>query len=311
MRVEFETARAAAATAGEVASSPEAFELPIALRDRRPRLTERLPIVFPAAAALLRLRRHLAWASSGIEWATRRSSTDLPVPVKRHKLPLLRTLGDSELLLQPDKVTNLRIAAERLDGLILEPGQELSIWRTVGKTSRRRGYVDGVQLDSPDSGQTQGEAKSGIGELANLLHWMVLHTPLVVTERSEHSADPFPDNDRVLPWGVSCAVHYNYVDLRFRNNGPATYQLRVSVGERHLSGEIRSDRPQTHSYKVFAKDERFVRYDDQWFRMNEIWRNVIDRRTGDYVRRELIKKNCGPVSYPPTESSLGSSEVVQ
>jgi VanW like protein len=68
---------------------------------------------------------------------------------------------------------------------------------------RRKGYVDGMLLDN-------GEATAGVGggicQLANLLHWMVLHSPLVITERSEHSFDPFPDNGRVLPWGVGCTI---------------------------------------------------------------------------------------------------------
>ncbi len=273
-------------------------------------------MLFPAAVAMHRARRRVAWAASGIDWATGRSSDDLPVRVKQHKSLLLRTLGESEMWMQHNKVTNLRIAAERINGLVLKPGQEFSFCRTVGKTSRRKGYVDGMLLDN-------GEARSGVGggicQLANLLHWMVLHTPLVVTERSEHGFDPFPDNGRVLPWGVGCAIYYNYVDLRFRNEGPATFQLKVSVGDRYLEGEIRSDRSPTHSYKVFAVDEKFVPLGDQWFRMNEIWRNVIDRRTGDYVGRELVKKNCALVKYVPAEGSdqtrrdsgLGGAEVVQ
>src|SRR5690606_16094322 len=130
--------------------------------------------------------------------------------VKRHRSPLLRRLGDSEMWLQHNKVTNLRIAAERVHGLVLGPGQEFSFWRTVGEATRRKGYLEGMRLH-------RGEVRSGIGggicQLANLLHWMVLHTPMVVTERSEHAFDPFPDNGRVVPWGVGCAVAYNYVDL--------------------------------------------------------------------------------------------------
>lgn len=42
-----------------------------------------------------------------------------------------------------------------------------------------------------------GEARSGIGggicQLSNLIHWMAIHSPLVVVERSNHSFDPFPN----------------------------------------------------------------------------------------------------------------------
>jgi vancomycin resistance protein VanW len=128
---------------------------------------------------------------------------------------------------------------------------------------------------------------------------MFLHSPLTVVERSEHSFDPFPDNGRVLPWGVGCSIVYNYVDLVVRNDSPVTFQLRVGVGERHLEGELRADRPLDRSYRVFARDEQFLRYDGQHFRRNEIWRTVIDKRTGVPLREELVKRNCAKVMYLP------------
>jgi vancomycin resistance protein VanW len=276
--------------------SDAAVDIPPALRARRPRLTERVPALYPVAVELLRLRRHWEWLRSDTSWATDRTAQDLPIRVKQHKSLLLRTLGDSEMWMQHNKVRNLELATDRIDGILIKPGEEFSFCRLVGRATRRRGYLDGMLLDN-------GEAKAGPGggicQLANLLHWMVLHSPLTVTERSEHSFDPFPDNGRVLPWGVGCAVYYNYVDLRFRNDTGTTFQIRVHVGPRYLEGEIRADRPVPYSYSVYAKDERFIAYGADWFRRNEIWRDVIDRRTGDRVRSELIKKNCALVKYIP------------
>ena len=37
------------------------------------------------------------------------------------------------------------------------------------------------------------------------------------------------------------------------------------------------------------------------WRRNEIWRTLIDRRTGDAVGEELVKRNCAVVKYPPPE----------
>lgn len=268
--------------------------------ETRRRLTERVPALYPVAVELLRLRRHWDWRRSGVDWATERTEADLPVRTKQHKSLLLRTLGDSDMWMQHNKVRNLELACERVDGILLRPGEEFSFCRLVGRASRRKGYLDGMLLDN-------GEAKAGPGggicQLANLLHWMVLHSPLTVTERSEHSFDPFPDNGRVLPWGVGCAVYYNYVDLRFRNETNATFQLRTRVGKRYLEGELRADRPQPYSYSVYAKDENFFQQGDDWFRRNEIWRDVIDRRSGDRVRSELIKKNCALVKYVPEPAS--------
>jgi vancomycin resistance protein VanW len=151
-----------------------------------------------------------------------------------------------------------------------------------------------------DNGLPTAGVGGGICQLANLLHWMVLHSPLTVTERSEHSFDPFPDNGRVLPWGVGCAVYYNYVDLRFRNDTDVTFQVRVAVGERYLEGELRASEPLPHSYSVHARDEGFDQVGPRWYRHNEIWRDVIDRRTGARVGEELLKRNRALVTYDPT-----------
>jgi vancomycin resistance protein VanW len=126
-----------------------------------------------------------------------------------------------------------------------------------------------------------------------------------VVERSEHSFDPFPDKFRVLPWGVGCSIVWNYVDLVVRNDTDVTFQVHTRVDERHLRGELRADRPIAHSYRVEARDEEFVRLaetgGDRVWRRNEIWRSLIDRRTGDVVGEELVKRNCAVVKYPPPE----------
>jgi vancomycin resistance protein VanW len=130
---------------------------------------------------------------------------------------------------------------------------------------------------------------------------MFLHSPLTVVERSEHSFDPFPDNNRVLPWGVGCSIVWNYVDLVVRNDTDVTFQIHTWLDEKHLRGELRADRPVDHSYKVEARNEEFLRVDGRVWRRNEIWRTLVDRRTGNVVGEELVKRNCAVVMYPPPE----------
>ena len=74
----------------------------------------------------------------------------------------------------------------------------------------------------------------------------------------------------------------------------------MAVGERYLEGELRSDRLPDHSYSVAARDEQFWWHEGRYFRRNEIWRAVIDRRTGLIERDELVKSNCALVTYVPT-----------
>ena len=260
--------------------------------------SERHPWVYPAAVKYHQARRWLRWLTCGARWVNERDLDQLPYRVKQHKSLLMRQLGESEMWLQRNKVVNLRLACPRTNGILIRPGESLSFNRVVGNCTARRGFVEGMRLSN-------GVARPGVGggtcQLANLIHWMVLHSDLVVTERSEHSFDPFPDNGRVLPWGVGCSIVYNYVDLVFRNDTDRTYQLLTSVGERYLEGELRTDQPAPYSYKVFARGEEFLRKDGEIFRRNEIWRERIDRRTGERVGEELVKRNCALVTYTPRD----------
>jgi vancomycin resistance protein VanW len=266
-----------------------------------PRLSERFPALYPLAVRAHQVRRHLAWLRSGASWARDRTTMPLPVRVMRHGSLLLRELSADEMVLQHNKVTNLRLAAARVDTILIRPGETFSFNKVVGNCTRRKGYVEGMRLSN-------GEASSGVGggicQLANLLHWMFLHTPLTITERSEHSFDPFPDKDRVLPWGVGCSIVYNYVDLVVRNDTDTTFQLRTWLEERHLRGEIRADSGTELSYRVQARDELFLRCEGRVYRRNEIWRSAISKRTGRVVGEELLKRNCALVKYAPDEHRI-------
>lgn len=136
-----------------------------------------------------------------------------PFTCKKHQSLLRRKLGNSNPQLQENKITNLKIATSKIDGVIIKPGETFSFWKLVGRTTKSKGYIEGMQLK-------MREVKTGIGggicQLANLLYWMALHTPLTVVERHHHSFDPFPDSGRTLPFGSGASVFYNYVDLRFK-----------------------------------------------------------------------------------------------
>jgi vancomycin resistance protein VanW len=265
----------------------------------RRRLTERHSWLYPVAVRTHQVRRHVTWLTSGARWAAPAPGTrDLPVPVKKHGSLLLRELPPEEMALQHNKVVNLRLASMRTDGVLVRPGETFSFNKVVGNCTRRKGYLVGMRLSNGDALAGVG---GGICQLANLLHWMFLHSPLTVVERSEHSFDPFPDKNRVLPWGVGCSIVWNYVDLVVRNDTDVTFQLRTWLDEKHLRGELRADRAVVYSYQVEARNEEFVRVGERVWRRNEIWRTLVDRRSGDAVGEELVKRNCAVVKYPPPE----------
>jgi vancomycin resistance protein VanW len=251
-----------------------------------------------------RLFRQIAWRCSGKRYARPVATVErLPYRYLKHTSKLIRKLGDSDLALQHNKVINLKLAVAAIDGVIIAPGEHFSFCRLVGRPTLKRGYVEGMELSF-------GEARRGVGggicQLSNLIHWMAIHSPLVVVERSNHSFDPFPDEGRVLPFGSGAAIFYNYVDLVLHNPTDRSFQLKLNVGETQLEGELLCDRVREYRYHVFQEAHRFVREGSRVFRENEIWREVREKgQVGELVERVRLYRNRVVVKYEVMEELIG------
>src|SRR5690606_25322765 len=98
----------------------------------------------------------------------------------KHKSLLLRPRKDVEMYLQHNKITNLKIAINHINKVVIKPGQIFSIWQLVGRPTKSKGYLDGMTLNN---GKITKDTGGGLCQLGNLLYWMALHTPLTIKER--------------------------------------------------------------------------------------------------------------------------------
>ena len=64
---------------------------------------------------------------------------------------------------------NLRLAVEKLDGIIVYPQETLSYWKTIGKPSASKGYKKGMMLKD---GTIVYGIGGGLCQLSNLLFWI-------------------------------------------------------------------------------------------------------------------------------------------
>jgi vancomycin resistance protein VanW len=220
--------------------------------------------------------------------------SDFPHILKKHQSLIRRRLGNSDPVLQENKATNLRMAIPRISNVVMKPGQVFSFCFLIGKPTAEKGYVEGMQL-------SRGEVKTGVGgglcQLTNLLYWLALHSPLDIVERHHHSFDPFPDDNRTLPFGSGAGVFYNYIDLRFKNNTTQSFMFHLLLTDQHLKGQLRSDRPIPYGYHIEEQNHRFFHRNGKTFRENEIFRRITSRKTGVEVRREKVMHNVSEVKY--------------
>ena len=146
--------------------------------------------------------------------------------------------------------------------------------------------------------QTKVGIGGGLCQFTNLIHWMVLHSPLKITEHHHHDGfDLFPDCNRQVPFGTGTSIAYNYLDYRFKNDSDITYQLIIYVTNTHLCGELRVSRELPVSYNIETENEHFVRVDNTVFRKGQVYRTCIDKTTGNTISRELIRENNTKVMY--------------
>ena len=237
------------------------------------------------------------WHMSGCVFATSRSTKLLPHKVFLHKTILLRKLQDVDMWMQHNKVVNLGIAIKKIDGLVIRPGETFSFWRQVGNTTKRKGYVPGMELYN-------GTVRSGVGgglcQLTNLLYWMTLHTPLDVVERWRHGYDVFPDIQRTQPFGSGATCAYPNIDLQIKNNTTQTFQLSLRLSTTHLIGSWYASRSPDYSYVVYEKEHKIVH--ELWggyTRYNTLFRKIYDVSNGVMIRDHCITENKAIMMYTP------------
>jgi len=274
-------------------------------RERKP-LSSRSPLLYRASVLLRRQFRRLKWYLGREKYALDKSDDVLSEPIAVHNSILMRKLEGTDQELQRNKITSLRTAASSIDGVVIHPGEVFSFWRIVGKPVGRKGFLPGLQLSF---GKLVSMPGGGLCQFSNLLYWMVLQTPMEVTERHRHNFDPFPDYRRTVPFGTGATVFYNYLDLQFRNSTPYRFQVKTRVGEEYLHGEIRCDRQLSSKFSVEEKNHRFVRSCGVVYRENELWRTETDLMTDEIVSNVLLMKNRSEVRYDV--SDIPGIEVIE
>ena len=231
----------------------------------------------------------------------------LPVVIYKHNSLIRRKLGNVDLQLQENKAVNLSIAAPKITNIIIKPGETFSLWYLVGKCGKRQGYKEGLTIDN--NKPSKGIA-GGMCQLSNLIHWMILHTELEITEHHHHdNLDLFPDFKRVIPFGTGTSIMYNYLDYRFKNTTDKTYQLIIYTTDEYLCGELRSNKEEKYSYHIHAEDIFFSRENGVVYRNGKVYRTKIDKTTGNTIEKKLIRENHAKVCYDT--SNLDIIEITE
>ena len=126
--------------------------------------------------------------------------------------------------LERDRTFNLRVAAKKLDGLVVMPGDTFDFNDVVGERSEINGFRVAPVIAA-------GELVDGMGggtcQISGTLHAAVFFAGLEILERTPHSRP-----SAYIKLGLDAAVSYPNLNFRFRNDldSPVVITLRVEGG---------------------------------------------------------------------------------
>ena len=90
------------------------------------------------------LKRRIKWLKVSKNYSKKKVESLLDHSIIQHSSMLLRPLKDVDMQYQHNKITNLRLAIEKIDTIVIEPGETFSLWYLVGKPSKGKGYLKGL-----------------------------------------------------------------------------------------------------------------------------------------------------------------------
>lgn len=241
-------------------------------------------------------QRKLLWMKLQRSFAVEKQEELLPFVAASHQTILRRQLKDVDMWLQENKIINLQIAAQTMNGLLLKPGEIFSYWKCIGKPSSKKGYVPGMILRN---GSFTAGVGGGLCQLSNLIFWMTLHTPLTVIERHRHGYDIFPDSNRTQPFGSSATCFYPNGDLMICNDTSDTYQLVITLSKSHLHGQWRVVREPDFHYEIEERNHTMQsQYWGGYTRHNQLYQLCYDQQ-GALLSEKLVVENDAIMMYPP------------
>ena len=129
-----------------------------------------------------------------------------------------------------DRTFNLRLAASKLDGHVILPGEVFDFNEVVGPRDEANGYKVAPVI-------AQGELVDGIGggtcQIAGTLHGAAYFAGLDIVERKPHTRPSF-----YIKMGMDATVVYPTITLRLRNPFPHPIVLHETVQDGIVRAEI-------------------------------------------------------------------------
>lgn len=151
------------------------------------------------------------------------NQVDLVVDIISPQNKLTNELGIKELIGQgtsnfagsiENRIYNLKLAASRINGVLVKPGEVFSFVNTVGDITAATGYKQAYVIKS---GRTVLDDGGGVCQVSTTLFRAALNSGLPVVTRTAH-AYRVGYYEQGYPPGLDATIFYPSVDFKFKND---------------------------------------------------------------------------------------------
>lgn len=129
--------------------------------------------------------------------------------------------------------TNVRLAAEALNGTVIHPGEEFSFNKAVGQRTEAKGYKGAAAYNN---GEVVQEIGGGVCQVSTTLYNAVYRSGLgeeSITFRRSHTFEP----NYITP-GQDATVSWEQPDFRFKNTSSTSIGLKASYGDQKMTVSV-------------------------------------------------------------------------
>lgn len=131
----------------------------------------------------------------------------------------------------PNRVFNLNLAASRVNGIVIPPGEEFSFNKTVGSIDRASGYKSAYVISA---GRTVLGDGGGVCQVSTTLFRAAMNAGLPIVERKAHAYRVHYYEEDTGP-GFDATVYSPSVDFKFKNDTPGHILIQSSVDTKNMA----------------------------------------------------------------------------
>lgn len=271
----------------------------------RKRITQRFPWLIP-------LRRHqrmfcfyLGMRMDRETYSKTQSGELLPYLVFESECPMYNTDTGFDMVYQENKVHNLKLAAAKLDGLLIRPQETFSFCLATRFADRETPYRDGLVVVD---GKLTTAYGGGLCQITNLLFWVFLHSPLTIAERHGHLVKDFPEPPSDAPIGVDATIAEGWKDLKVKNETDQTFQISVTFDKTHIIGRLYVEKEPEFCWQVENGDTAYYRKEGKVFEEVDVLQKKVSLQTGAVQEEKIMYRNRCEIGYPLAEELIGSEK---